>query len=116
MRVAFIFSDKRLTRFMQDADLFESFKVLVKNTHAILTVETWGLEQTEKVIKTCEPTDYGLVACYSIDHIYWIDPAIKVVSTGTSWALVEDYVRHFQQDLALDNDKNSAWHVGLPNE
>jgi hypothetical protein len=116
MRVAFVFSDKALTQFMRHVDLFEPFKVLVKNSHAILTVDAWGVEQTEAIRKTCEASNYGLVACYSIDHIYWIDPAIKVVSTGTNWALVEDYVRYYQQDLALDNDKNSAWHVGLPNE
>lgn len=116
MRISFVFSDKLMTKFMQHANVFEPFKVVVKNTHVILTVDAWGLEQTEAIRDACEATNHGLVACYGIDQIYWIDPKIKVVSTGTNWALVEEYVQHYQKELALDNDKDSEWHVGLPKD
>lgn len=116
MKVAFVFSDKALTNLMRIVDLFESFKVVVKNSHAIITVDEWGQDQTEAIRKACEPENYGLVACYGIDTVYYIDPTVKVVSTGQNWATIEDYVKFYQNDLALKNDINSDWHVGLTHE
>ena len=116
MRIALVFKDTKITKFVQDADMFEPFKVLVQNTHAILTVNSWSEEQTHAIRKASEGSEYTLVACFGIDVVYWIDPEVKVVSTGTHWGLIEDYVNFYQRDLALENDKNSAWHVGIPNE
>jgi hypothetical protein len=98
MKVAFIFSDKTLTKMMQDADLFEPFKVLVNNEYIVANLnDNWGEDhQIESLIKLCENTNYSLVACYTSEKVYYIDPLVKVVSTGQNWALVEEYVDFFQ--------------------
>ena len=97
---------------MQDADMFEPFKVLVRASHAIITVNSWSKEQTETIRKASEDSEFTLVACFGVDTVYWTDPEVKVVSTGEHWGLIEDYVDFYQKDLALENDKNSKWHVG----
>lgn len=47
MRIALVFKETKITNFIQDAGMFEPFKVLVQNSQVILTVNSWSKEQTE---------------------------------------------------------------------
>lgn len=100
---------------MQDADMFESFKVLVMPEHAVINVQEWTEKQMNVVIETSKNSDYEMIACFSTDDVFWANPKVKVVSTGEKWALVEEYIKYLQNNLILHNDKNDPWHVGLEN-
>ena len=101
MKIGFLFSNNNITRIMQDADLFEKFKVLICPM-AICTVEKWGEEETLKAIEKKEKEqekEFNLIAFFSKEEIHFIDPEVRVVSTGVNWMLIEEYIPLVQSKL-----------------
>lgn len=105
MKVLLIFSDKLVSRFMQDADIFEPFKVFVKPVVEATVVEGWGPENIE-VMRNFEG-NYQLVAVVG-ENFVWTDPAVKVVSFGDTFTMLDEYVEHLQMML-----RASKWKIGL---
>ena len=112
MNVILVLSDKFLTQFMQAADVFESFKVVIKDPVIATVEDDFGPANIEAIKAKCDAGKYGLVACIGFDKIHYSDIAVKVVSTGGNWATLDDYIGWIQREFMLINDKESHWHVG----
>ena len=88
----FLFSDQFKTRFMQAADVFESFKVIVCNP-VTLDLADDRLEAAVEAAKTSSDDKYRLVAAYEPGGpVHYADPEVKVISDGTRWCLLQDYI------------------------
>jgi len=90
MNVNMILSDKMATRFAQDADVFEKFKVIAKPLLEAKVVEDFGPTHVQKIKEECDKGDYGLVAIYSQDKVYYRDSNIKVISNGQRWQVLDE--------------------------
>jgi hypothetical protein len=112
MKVAFLFKNDFLTKFAQEADLFESFKVVVHPNAFVVSLDSWNQEQMDSAINS-KGEGFSLVACFGPDVIHWVDPTVKVLSTGKQWFLIEDYIKFGQQKILFENDKDSSWYVGM---
>jgi hypothetical protein len=89
-KVTILFKDHFKTAFMQNADVFESFKVLVTSTVATV-VDDFGESHVQAILeKTNEDTNYGVVAIFDKEKVYYRDPEVKVVSNGHVWNLLDD--------------------------
>ena len=91
-QVALLFSDSKITQFMQHADLFERFKVILKPIVYATVVDDWGQKHID-AIKSKFGEDYKLVAAVGEKSVIYVDPEVKVVSDGQKWCLLEDYLK-----------------------
>ncbi len=94
-KIVVISGDATMTRFMQDADVFEQFKVLasvreleVHHTNALASVLEMIKEATEKA-------GHRVVAIFSpgTPEGAWRDPNIKVVSDGKKWYMLDNALK-----------------------
>ncbi len=86
-----IFSENFTTRFMQAADMFEDFKVLIKPPLEATVVDDFGQNNVDAMLKQLEGSPYSLVAVVTKDF-RWLNPQVKTVSTGTHWCTLENYL------------------------
>ena len=85
--------DRFITRFMQDADVFERVKVFKKPLLAATVKPDFGPENVNKIVNHCQMNkDFGLVAIFDNKTIYYRDENIQVVSEGDVWGTVDDYI------------------------
>jgi len=110
--VKILLSDNFTTRFMQHADMFERFKVAVKPLLKATVVDDFGEKNIEAMQKRMKDAPYTLVAVFDKDTIYYRNPDVKVVSTGTQWCLLDDFLR----ESAKDNVTVSEVVVSNPHE
>lgn len=71
-----------MTRFAQDADLFEKFKVVVEPICTATVVADFGESHIEVIRKQGH---YDLVAIFD-----YRNPDVKVISNGRNWAMLDD--------------------------
>lgn len=113
MKLILLFSDKIITQFMQHADVFEKFKVLIQKPVIVDVIDDFGASNIEAMNAVCAADGkFDLVACIGREKVYFTNPAVKVVSTGKEWAIIEDYIAFIQRDFMLINDRESLWHIG----
>ena len=88
------------TEFMQRFDMFEPFKRLNQN----LCIE-YGFEKSEpnldyllRLKKGFEDAGYLVTALWFAENpeIHYVDWSVKVVSTGTKWMVLDDYLKQFK--------------------
>jgi len=91
--VTILFSNRLMTRFMQDADMFEKFKVMICPPVKAKVVPGFGKKNIKAIEKQCQDSEYDLVAVYDENTVYYRNPGVKVVSTGTNWSLLDDYMQ-----------------------
>jgi len=92
--VTMLFSDRKLTVFMQHADLFEDCKVILKPAVLASVVDDFGDRHVQAILKqAAEQPDYDLVAIYDRGTVYYRDQKVLAVSSGTEWCTLDDYMR-----------------------
>jgi hypothetical protein len=106
-QVVLIFSDKFMTQFMQHADMFEPFKVVVKEPVYASVVDDWGNSHIEAIKRQCADGNYDLIAAVG-EEVYYSNPAVRVVSNGQGWAMLEEYLAHLKEV-----EKGRKWSVGF---
>ena len=89
-KVTMLLSDRFKTRFMQDADVFEGFKVLVMPPVKATVVRHFGKKHIEAILRQCDSQPYDLVAIYDDRKTYYRNPNVKVISDGEKWGLLDD--------------------------
>ena len=96
-KILLVFSDTKLTAFMQAADVFDRGKVLLCPSVAIITApDEWDDKQSETAKLAAEKSgEYQLVAVIS-ENNRWTNPDIRVVSTGQHWMPLADYVEQLK--------------------
>lgn len=93
-----LFSDIAKTNFMQAADVFEKWKVLVEEPISLeITVGkradiTLCLDAIRQAHKEDADAKFKLIAIWvpNIEEGAWCDPDIKVMSTGKKWGFHND--------------------------
>lgn len=91
--VIILFKDCFKTQFMQDADMFEKFKVVICPP-AIATVNNnWSKKQIEDTVNVSKGQPYEVIAIFDNDKIYFKDESVKVVSDGKGWVTIDDYIK-----------------------
>ncbi len=88
--VTILMSDKFKTRFMQDADMFEKFKVVLMPPIKATVIDNFGQTNVEAIKRECKDGPYDLVAIYDKETIFYRNPAVKVISDGNQWGLLDD--------------------------
>ena len=88
--VKILFSDKRMTMFAQHADVFEKFKVIVHPIILAKVVDDFGPAHIQKIEEKCEKDNYGLVAIYDLDKVYYRNPDVRVISDGRHWQMLDE--------------------------
>lgn len=93
--------DVQKTRFMQAADVFEPFKVLIDPKPVEMSATLKPGETDESVatkIRKAIDANGGQFAVIAIScgDYFWRDPSVKSVSTGYQWTTFDNY-------LALNN-------------
>lgn len=101
-KVNILFSDRFITRFMQHADMFERFKVIVTPLVTATVVDDFGPTHVEAIRKEAE-NSYPLVAIYDETTVYYRDKNVKAISTGLEWGLLDDLLegKHEQKSQAV---------------
>jgi len=101
-----IWYDKKLTKLMQNADVFEAFKVIGKHdTVEVTSNSPIGIkEQLEnlKVKFKASESEVGIVAIYSMDDpkIFYRNEDITVVSDGRQFATVDGIIKTLLTSIA----------------
>lgn len=91
--VYLLFQDKFATRFMQDADVFEKFKVIVKPLVEASVIDDWGQKNIDAIIQKVEGSQFSLVAAFESNGvIHYSDPKVKLISNGKGFGLLSDYI------------------------
>lgn len=96
--IRIIAKDVVKTRFMQAADIFEPFKVVVDLNPLDMTAELKPGETDESVatkirraIDSNAEGKYAVIAIHCGGY-FWRDPTVKVISTGYQWGLFNSYL------------------------
>lgn len=105
--VVLLFSDKFLTGFMQNADMFEPFKVVMKEPVYASVVDDWGDSHIEAIKRQCADGNYDLIAAVG-EEVYYSNPAVRVVSNGQGWAMLDEYLNYLKVV-----EKGKKWSVGF---
>lgn len=89
-QITMIFGNRQLTTFMQHADVFESFKVIMNPPITATVVDDFGDSNVQAILKGCEKEPYFLIAIYDQNKTYFRNPDVKVVSDGTQFGMLDD--------------------------
>ena len=109
--VTLLFSNKFMTEFMQNADMFEPFKVVIEEPLHATVVDDWGKSHIAAIKRHCKKDNYELVAAVGDEKVYYSNPKVKVVSNGQGWMMLEEYLEHLINLDLLSRGKQ--WSVGL---
>ena len=94
-----IYGSAEMTRFMQDADLFERFKVIAKPAKIVLTLKD-GCSDAQAMAdlkKILEAAGQRVVAVFipNIPDGAWVDETVKCISNGKEWGLLKDVLEFY---------------------
>jgi len=89
-KVFIITSDLFKTRFMQDADVFEEFKVVVNPTLEATVIKGFGSKNVRAIKTAFDAKNIGLVAIYDANRVYYRDATVKILSDGSKWIVLDD--------------------------
>jgi hypothetical protein len=94
-----VFGDERLTKFMQDADLFERFKIVAKPIHLKLVLQqdctkTQALQELRDLL---EKNGQRVAAVFipNDPEGAWRDEKILSVSDGSKWCRLDDWLNAY---------------------
>ena len=93
-RVIIIAGDKRMTQLMQNADLFEKFKVLGEVYELELTLikegDTWEAA-LQRLYAVYEEAGFIISAMFIPGDPIWsyVNPDVKVFSNGKQWCVLQ---------------------------
>jgi hypothetical protein len=94
-----IYGSAWATRFMQDADCFERFKVVAKPVKLILTLKSdCSKERALNELKMMlEKSGNRVVAIFApnVKEGAYVDESIKVISNGAQWCMLEDVLKAY---------------------
>jgi len=90
-QVVILLSNLLLTRFMQDTDLFEKFKVIIMPRLIANVVNDFGPSHVAAIEKRCQD-QYGLVAIFDDQQVYYRNPDVSVVSDGQNWERLDNFL------------------------
>ncbi|MCK9459476.1 MAG: hypothetical protein M0R80_07550 [Proteobacteria bacterium] len=89
-----IYGDAFATRFMQDADVFERFKVIAEPARITLTLkdDCTDAQAMADLKKILEAAGQRVVAVFipNVPDGAWVDETVKSISNGTHWGLLKD--------------------------
>lgn len=88
--VQMMFLDHWRTQFMQQFDVFESFKVIILPIQEATVVDDYGERHIMALQKLAKDHGYGLVAIYDKEKVYYRNPDVRVVSNGRHFWLLDD--------------------------
>ena len=99
IKVVVVHGDELSTRFMQDADVFEKFKVIAKAEKYELTLKDECLPTTaiNALKDAMEKAGHRVVAIFqpNIPEGAWRDETVKVISDGTQWGMLDDLLEAY---------------------
>jgi hypothetical protein len=94
-----VFGDDRVTRFMQDADLFEHFKIIAKPVHLKLVLKqdctkTQALQELRDLL---EKNDQRVAAVFipNDPEGAWRDEKILSISNGSKWCTLSECLKAY---------------------
>ena len=88
--VMILLSDRRMSKLMQDADVFEKFKVILLPAVRATVVADFGDSNVKAILRNLESGNQSLVAIYNDKVVFYRDPDVKCVSNGKTWCLLDD--------------------------
>ena len=97
--VVAIFGDDRATRFMQDADMFERFKIIAEPVTLKLTLKT----DCTKAKALSDLRELLIQSGQRVAAVFipndpegaWRNDAVRVISNGTKWGMLDDCLEAF---------------------
>jgi histidinol-phosphate/aromatic aminotransferase/cobyric acid decarboxylase-like protein len=99
IQVVVIHGDERTTRFMQDADVFEKFKVIAKAQKYELDLadDYPPASAMESLKKAITEAGHRVVAIFqpNLPEGAWRDETVKVISDGTQWGMLDDLLEAY---------------------
>jgi hypothetical protein len=94
-----IYGSEWTTRFMQDADCFERFKVIAEPVKFVLTLKPdCSKERALNDLKMLlEKSGNRVVAIFApnVKEGAYVDESIKVISNGTQWCMLKDVLEAY---------------------
>ena len=92
--VVAVFGDENTTRFMQDADVFEPFKIIAKPTKLVLALKegctkTRALNDLRDLLEKSGQRVAAVFIPYDPEGA-WRNEAVRVISDGTKWGMLDD--------------------------
>lgn len=92
-KVKILMSNRMMSRFAQDADLFEKSKVVIQAPVTATVVDDFGDSHIQAIQKKLEGSPYGLVAVFDPGgKVYYRNPDVNVISDGQQWIPLDDYM------------------------
>ncbi len=94
--VILVFSNLRMTRFMQSADVFRDFEIILGPPATATLTKKVNEKIIEAIRNGAETAGYGLVAIVG-KEIHYRDPKVKSVGDGKKWCTADDYLNSLVQ-------------------
>lgn len=104
IKIGVILASRQYTEIMWAADMFERFKCIVDFHPKHFTVTLKPRVRAERplrkmVIALQTSPDFWPVALWCQEpELVWVDPEIKMISTGHQFAMLRDYLRFLDVD------------------
>lgn len=98
-KVVLVYCDGKMTDWMQRADMFERFKVVLGGVMSCEWTPKEGqtFEDLVAVFRKNDKPEYRLIAAFAVGDpdCIWKDETVKAISTGKNWCTFDEYLKAY---------------------